>query len=153
MTPSGQRIEEANAILATYQPGTRLYLKGHSLRMAWEPYFNYSASLRSQGDLPRYGDRHRPCGHTGMQALAQLIRYVRDLNRLPLITWEYWASETILLCNAETLRLLSKSDYGDPTKTCCVLCGTTEFAGLDWWSLDGVTGPSCRYGGCRRNRQ
>lgn len=140
------RIQIANEILATFVPIT-LYRRGPRLRMKWGRY-DLPADLRGDGSLPRYGERQRPCGHTGLTALAQLIRYTRNWTRLPLITWEYWASDTIRLCDAETLRLIRNCDYGNPTKTCCVRCGTTDFKGLDWWSLDGVTGPSCRYGQC-----
>jgi hypothetical protein len=105
---------------------------------------------RGQGDWPQFGYNQRPTGGTGMQALAQLIRYVRDLPRLPVATWEHWAGDTVKLCTQETVRLIVLSEYGDPRKTSCVLCGDSEFKhGIDWWSLDGVTGPSCLYGKCR----
>jgi len=142
------RVAVANAALDTFIPGVRLY-QDRELRMAWSRH-DFPARLRSQGDLPAFGYRHRPTGGTGMQALAQLIRYVRDLPRFPLATWEYWAGERVKLCTALTVELIGSSDYGDPTKTRCVLCGDSEFKrGLDWWSLDGITGPCCGFGRCR----
>jgi hypothetical protein len=84
-----------------------------------------------------------------MQALAQMIRFVRDLPRVPLTTWEYWAGEKVKLCTPDTVALLRDGGYGDPSKTQCVLCGATEFKrGLDWWSLDGIVGPACFGGRC-----
>lgn len=150
------RLQIANGILATFiGAGFYLYLDPRNrLRMTWsDGRHDFSANLRSDGRWPRYGHDQRPTGGTGLQAIAQVIRYTRDLTRLPLLTWEYWGSDTVRLCNEETLRLIRASDYGDPAKTCCVLCGTTKFKGLDWWSLDGVTGPSCLAGRCQRNEE
>lgn len=148
------RIGMANVILDTFLPGVVLFMDGE-LRMSWDnrkqpPRYDFPARLRTQGDLPEFGYRQRPCGGTGMQALAQLIRYVRDLPRLPMVTWEYWAGDRVKLCERRTIILLNAAGYGDTLKTRCVLCGDTEFKrGLDWWSLDKVTGPSCRNGVCR----
>jgi hypothetical protein len=156
-----RRIAIANQVLDTFVPGVLLYQSNHAkrdLRMCWDvrkgkPKHDFTAQLRGDGSWTRYGYNQRPTGGTGMQALAQLIRYVRDLNRLPLSTWEYWATNKVGLTNEHTVELLKNSDYGDPKKTCCVLCGTTEFKkGLDWWSLDGVTGPSCFGGLCRKEQ-
>ena len=149
------RIAQTNRILRTFVPGTILYHDGRFLRMCWDtrrgvPKYDFVAHLRGEGSWPRYGYNQRPTGGTGFQALAQLIRYVHDLSRLPIITWEYWTGEKVKLGNEETLRLLRESDYGNPNKTCCILCGTTEFKkGLDWWSLNGKTGPSCWGGRCK----
>jgi hypothetical protein len=149
-----RRIAVANMALDTFIPGVILY-QSRELRMAWDarkqpPKYDFPARLRGQGDWTQFGYRHRPTGGTGMQALAQLIRYVRDLPRLPLVTWEYWSSDTIKLCNPRTVELLKSGGYEDAKKTCCVLCGDPLFKrGLDWWSLDGVVGPSCRFGCCQ----
>lgn len=149
------RVALANSVLETFIPSIQLYLRGPRLRMRWDarkevPRHDFSADLRSDGSWTRWGYNQRPTGGTGMQALAQLIRYVRDLPRLPLATWEYWAGERVKLCTPQTLELIRASDYGDPAKTRCVLCGALEYKrGLDWWSLDGVTGPSCYGGRCK----
>ena len=153
MTLSDQRkpfrIGHANLILESFV-SIRLYYGERELRMRWPPQHDFPARLRGDGTWPVYGYNQRPTGGTGMQALAQLIRYVRDLPRFPMKTWEYWASNAIALTNEKTLFLLRTSDYEDPQKTCCVLCGTNEYKkGLDWWSLDGVTGPCCFGGLCR----
>lgn len=157
MSTREYRLAMANMILDTFSRDTFLYEGQHGLRMRWgsmpgdplTPRHDFTAALRTDGSWPRYGYRQRPFGGTGMQALGQLIRYVRDLPRFPVCTWEYWCSDTVKLGNARTLELVRASDYGNAAKTCCVLCGTADYArGLDWWSLDGKTGPACRYGCC-----
>jgi hypothetical protein len=148
------RIGVANLVLDTVAPGVLLY-RTKELRMCWDhrrqpPKYDFPARLREGGDWPSFGYRQRSTGGTGFQALAQLIRYVRDLPRLPMVTWEYWASESVKLGTPRTVELLRSGGYSDPRKTCCVLCGDPDFKrGLDWWSLDGIVGPSCRFGECR----
>jgi hypothetical protein len=155
-----QRLRVANEVVATFVPGVSFYevlrAKPRGLRMTWPnnpslptKYYDFPAILRQDGSWPKYGYNQRPCGGTGYQAIAQLIRYIRNLSRFPLCTWEYWASDTVKLCSDATLQLLRASDYSDSRYTACVLCGTVEYKlGLDWWSLDGVTGPSCFGGRC-----
>lgn len=149
----------ANMVLGTITPGYLLYEGNHSLRLCWDINKDHSklhdvpASLRAEGDWPRYGYSQRITGGTGYSAIGQLIRYVRDLPRLPMATWEYWASESIKLANERTLQILRSSDYADPKKTCCVLCGSLEFKqGIDWYSLDGKIGPCCKYLRCREDK-
>ena len=148
------RIGVANLVLDTFMPGVNFY-HSRELRMCWDvrkqpPKHDFPARLRAQGDWPAYGYNQRCTGGTGYNALGQLIRYVRDLSRFPMMTWEYWAGDAVKLCNARTLDILRSGGYDDPAKTRCVLCGDVTFArGLDWWSLGGVTGPSCWGGRCR----
>ena len=152
-----RRIEVSNEILDTFVPGVVLYWKKNFLRMSWDnrkkkALYDFPAHLRSDGSWPRYGYHNRPTGGTGFQALAQIIRFTRDLSRLPIFTWEYWASEKVKLGNEKTLRLLRESDYGNPLKPCCILCGSIKFEKrIDWWSLDGKIGPSCYMGRCVKN--
>lgn len=149
------RVGVANLVLDTVAPGVMLY-RSKELRMCWDvrkgvPKYDFPARLRTDGSWPAFGYRQRSTGGTGFQALAQLIRYVRDLSRFPISTWEYWGGESVKLGNPRTVELLKSGGYIDPKKTCCVLCGDPDFRkGLDWWSLDGVTGPSCRFGSCQK---
>jgi hypothetical protein len=150
-----ERIEVADEAVWTFIPGVQFYWQ-RELRMCWPKWdkksmHDFPARLRSSGDWPMFGYHQRPTGGTGMQAIAQLIRYIRDLPRLPLETWEYWASDTIKLTTPQTVEILRLGGYFDPKKTCCVLCGKTDWSkgGLDWWSLDKVIGPSCWGGRCR----
>ena len=154
--PAGMtfRLSVANKALETFAPTIKLYEGTSGLRMSWgregRRHYDYAARLRSDGSWPMYGYHTRPTGGTGCQALAQLIRYVHDWSRLPMDTWEYWAGERIKLCTPDTLFLLQHSDYGNPAKTSCVLCGSSDWDknGLDWWSLDDIVGPSCSHGRC-----
>lgn len=152
------RIKTANHILETLGYGIELYQGNRELRMRWPKWnkagcHDFPARLRGDGSWPAFGYRQRPCGGTGIQALAQVIRYVRNLPRLPVITWQYWTSDKVKIGNAQTLEIIKSSDYGDPTKTCCILCGCTDFKnGLDWWSLDGKTGPCCMFEACEEKK-
>lgn len=162
MSTYSERIVVANRVLQTYEPAIELYQGGRELRVRWDIRHSakqrgdcdFPARLRHDGTWPMYGYHKFPTGGTGQQSVAQLIRYVRDLNRLPIDTWEYWASKTVQLCTDETVQILAASDYGNPLKTCCVLCGTTDYSlrGLDWWGLDGLTGPCCWGGRCRKDK-
>ena len=155
------RIVEANAMLATFAPAIKIYddfnsWKACALRMCWdhrkvEVMHDFPADLRGDGSWPRHGYRQSPTGGTGLQALAQLIRYVRDLPRLPIKTWEYWSSDKVRLGNTETMRLLRESEYGDPVRTCCIFCGTTEWEnGIDWYHVGRKAGPGCAWDQCRK---
>ena len=149
-----ERVRTADKALLTYSR-QRLYLDDIGRLRMYEdwgdgagPRADLPASLCPNGMWP-VSHRRYSGGGTQMNSVAQLIRWVRDLPRLPLDSWEYWASETVRLCNPETLAILKGSDYGD--KTSCVLCGSPKFqGGLDWWSLNGVTGPSCKSGHCQQ---
>lgn len=158
MSTLNERLVTANHVLESFQPAIRLYMRVGHLRMYWDvrdgnPRYDYPAHLRGDGLWPRYGYHTPPCcGGTGLQSLVQLIRYVRNLTRFPILTWEYWSSGPVQLCGQNTVELLRQSDYGDPKKTCCILCGSAEFkGGIDWWSLNGKTGPCCYMGLCRRD--
>jgi len=154
-----ERIAIANSALQTFAHSIELYRGTHELRIRWDIRQekcadDYPARLRGDGTWPKYGYYRYPTGGTGQQAIAQLIRYIRDLNRLPIDTWKYWASDTVKLCNSQTVEILQNSDYGNPKKTRCVLCGSTEFKpGLDWWSLNGLTGPCCWGGKCKHTKE
>lgn len=153
MSTVSDRITVANQAVATFIPGVSFYEGERGLRMSWDncrqpPRHDFPCTLRGDGSWPKYGYNQRPSGGTGYQAMAQLIRYIRDLSRLPIATWEYWNGKSVKLCTLSTLEILSASDYGNPGKTRCVLCGLFPMKSIDWWSLDGVTGPCCFGGRC-----
>jgi hypothetical protein len=91
-------------------------------------------------------------GGTMAMAVGQLVLWIRGKPRLPLRSWEYWASDTIRLAGDNgpaMLACIAASTYGDGKATRCVLCGGDQVG--DWWSLNGVTGPCCSYTrGCRQ---
>ena len=154
---SAARIETANKVMDLFVPGVTLH-QGRELRIKWTGVStgrqcDYPARLRGHWlcSVPRHRTHW---GGTCENAIAQLILYVRDRPRLPMVTWEYWTAPTgnVKLGREEArskiLPILRASDYNDPKKTCCVLCGASPCVGLDWWSLDGVEGPCCSMGKC-----
>lgn len=147
-----QRVEVANQALATFAPSISLYQGSRELRMKWGKH-DFPARLRTDGSWPQFGYRQRPTGGTGMQALAQLIRFVRNLPRHPIETFAYWSGERVRLGNPNTVEILRAGGYEDRAKTSCVICGNRDYStsGLDWWSLNGLIGPVCSHrGGCRQ---
>lgn len=147
------RLGLSNLVADTFVPGVIFYPDQRELRMSWDnrrqpPRHDFPATLRGDGLWPKYGYNQRPSGGTGYRAMAQLIRYIRDLPRLPIETWRYWGGDSVKLCTPRTLELLESSDYANPGKTRCVLCGLFPLKSIDWWSLDRVTGPCCFGGRC-----
>lgn len=82
-----------------------------------------------------------PAGGTSMTALSQLVRWCGGKPVLPISTWQYWASERVKLIDPATVEVLRLAGYPELAK--CVLCKQDITVGMDWWSLDGVTGPCC----------
>lgn len=149
------RISVALSALDTFAPGVKLYMGRRELRMSWDirltipPRHDFPARLRTKGDIPEFGQEVFPGGGTSLQALGQLIRFIRDLPRLPIDTWKYWSGSKVQLCTPHTVELLVGAGWDADGKTTCVLCGSVKFkGGLDWWGLDGVTGPCCSGGRC-----
>lgn len=90
-----------------------------------------------------------PGGGTSCTALSQLIRWLRGQPVLPISTWRYWADEQCKLLPLDAVEKLLAGGY--PADTPCVLCGEKIAGSLDWWSLDGVSGPCCGWtSGCRQ---
>lgn len=91
--------------------------------------------------------REMSCGGTCEQMLCQLILWYRGLPRRPLACWEYWCSPAVA-ADSRILAYLREHGYDDGESCRCVLCGSSERP-TDWWCLDGVVGPCCRFGVCR----
>jgi hypothetical protein len=88
-------------------------------------------------------------GGTATTALSQLIRWCADKPVLPLSTWRHWAGDRVKLLGSEAVDVLLSAGY--PERATCVLCKNEINGGLDWWSLNGVTGPCCGWTtGCRQ---
>jgi len=139
-----QRLVQANSVLPTFTfRGVVLELDstGHVV-VCWTSA--HKPALVRKRWVTRGSDFHPtwryPWGGTQSTAIAQLVRWVQGKPTLPLGSWEYWASDTVKLCGPETLEALRAINW--PAKPICVLCGN-ECAGLDWWNLDGVSGPCC----------
>lgn len=84
-----------------------------------------------------------PGGGTSMTALSQLVRWIQGRPVLPLSTWEYWAGESCKLARGRGQEMVERLKHAQyPETTHCVLCGRV-LDGLDWWCLDGISGPCC----------
>lgn len=146
-----RRLKSANQALRTFAPALhfaryrgRLYLEQRHQDLS--PVV-LPAMLRGDGSWPKYWDKYAHGGTAG-QAVAQLIRFIRDSTRQPLKVWLYWTSDSIGLGDQTTVGILQKAGYADPAKVCCVLCGAElEQRASDWWSQGAgknkVAGPCC----------
>jgi hypothetical protein len=138
------KLEAANQILHTFAPDTTI---SPALSGGYQITFNgRNRRWRTNkgSDFPVFSWGH---GGTATVALNHLIRWLQDKPVLPLSTWIYWSSETIKLCDADTVELLRKAGYPETAK--CVLCGV-QLKSFDWWSLDKVEGCCCLGNqGCR----
>lgn len=137
-----QRLGQANSILPTFtHRNVRLELDSTAhVVVCW----GEQGRERRKRWVTRGSDFHPtwryPWGGTQSIAIAQLVRWVQGKPTLPMLSWEYWASDSVKLCGVETLLALRVINW--PETPICVLCGN-ECAGLDWWSLDDVSGPCC----------
>jgi hypothetical protein len=142
-TDVGSRLDVANRVLATFSQ-SRIERRRGGWYVLWENTRQGPMAkrwhCRGQDFYPSW-HRHWPGGGTACTALSQLIRWLRDQPVLPISSWRYWASETCKLLPATVADALLEAGY--PKHVPCVLCGDTIVGGLDWWSLDGVSGPCC----------
>jgi len=149
-----QSMASVNAVLDTFAPGwtldclSRLHCSPLWLR---GPEDRALIVRLNRDRLWLAGAGHRlGMGGVTEQAIVQLVLWCRDQPRVPMAWWLYACSEKIGLGSSETIRLLKASDYGDPARTCCVLCGAAN--PTDWWSLAKVLGPCCWMGRCNEVR-
>lgn len=153
------RLTAANAVLAIFaEKSTSIEVDGAYVHVRWTNYrgeeFRRRWMTRGQDWYPVWR-REWPGGGTSQIALSQLVRWVRAKPVLPMPTWRYWGREGVYLFRdraREVVAILEAADY--PEATPCVLCGMPLTGSLDWWSLDGVTGPCCNMrSGCRQQRE
>jgi hypothetical protein len=83
-------------------------------------------------------------GGTACTALSQLMRWLQGRPVFGIGTWRYWTGEYIRLGSPEIIQVLT--DGGYPAGQVCVRCGGAigPDQGLDWWNLEGISGPCCR---------
>lgn len=148
MTQS-DKLAVANGVLASFSK-SQFTVRGHAYVT-----FPYRGKLMTKRWMCRGNDfypvwhRYYPGGGTSVTALSQLIRWVQDKPVLPMSTWRYWSSETCKLLPVEAVQELE--DGGYPVHVNCVLCHNQIEGSLDWWSLNGVSGPCCGWtSGCRQ---
>jgi len=85
-------------------------------------------------------------------ALSQLVRWIRGQDVLPLATWIYWAGLRCWLAGSRGNEMIDRLRHAQyPERVFCVLCGAALIDRLDWWHLNGTSGPCCSWThGCRQ---
>lgn len=146
------KIEAANEMLQHFASETTIERRKGGWYVCWDGYDGRKEKrwiTRGQDFYPMW-HREWPHGGTASTALSQLIRWLRGQPVLSLQTWRYWAGDRVRLIDSlESVDILKNAGY--PEKDICVLCDKEIEKGLDWWSLDGVSGPCCDMtSGCRQ---
>lgn len=149
------KLAAANRILEIIAPSTRIERRTNGWYITWTRFRGASMSrrwaTRGQSFYPVW---HRHWGHGGTctTALSQLVRWCAGKPVLPISTWKYWTGKTVAMGRErgpEIVQILTEAGY--PQSVDCVLCGNQIVGGLDWWHLDGVSGPCCGWtSGCRQ---
>lgn len=149
------RIDAANAVLAMFASDSKIVIKSKVLAVQF-PLRKKLVALRwqvrgGQDFYPVWSDKWAH-GGTACTALSQLIRWIKGRPVLPMGSWRYWAR--VGLGRPDGLKMLELlKGAGYPENTPCVLCGRELDGTLDWWNLDGVSGPCCAWTeGCRQKK-
>lgn len=157
---SNERLAVCNRVLDLLSARPKLEVRRGHVFIAWTLGHG---KARGKG-IARRWDGHdfyptwhkiAPWGGTQSVAISQLIRWWRGQPVLPLASWEWWSSGTVKLLHTQDAVDILR-DAGYPAVSACVLCGRTPTVGLDWWNLDGVSGPCCSgysSDGCRQKRE
>ena len=148
------KIETSNIVLGSFT-NSRIERRKSGWFVLWDGYRGEQVSRRWQcrggQDFYPVWHRHWPHGGTASTALSQLIRWNRDQPVLSIHSWRYWAGDVCKLVPPSAVDTLEAGGY--PSESICVLCGNRIEGGIDWWNLDGVSGPCCHYSsGCRQKR-
>jgi hypothetical protein len=145
------RLDSANCVLDTFST-SRIERRSGGWFVCWKDYRGRAVAKRWQcrgQDFYPVWHRKWPGGGTASTALSQLIRWLRKQPVLPLATWRYWASDKCKLLPITAVDAMQ--DAGYPEISECVLCGEPLEERLDWWHLDGISGPCCGWtSGCRQ---
>jgi hypothetical protein len=139
-----ERVETANKVLGSFTRDTRLRIESGYVVVEWTNHKGRQARRWMTRGQDFYPVWYRQWGHggTAARALSQLVRWVQGKPVLPISTWEYWAGAPCRLLEASAVKVLAAGGY--PSASPCVKCGSTIYrGGLDWWSLDGLSGPAC----------
>lgn len=152
------RLAIANQVLDKFAPRALIERRlgvGGGYYVHWEcgqKQFCRRWMVRGCQDFYPVWSRQWIGGGTSCTALSQLIRWLRREPVLPISTWKYWASETVKLLPESAVDLLLRAGY--PVQVQCVLCGREIESSIDWWNLNGVSGPCCSWTtGCRQNTE
>lgn len=149
------RVEVANQVLQFFAPDTHLTVVRGRVFVHWERHGG--EKIRRQW-MTRGNDFypvwHHKWAHGGTccTALSQLVRWIQERPVLPIATWQYWAGKTVFLGREQGPRMAEVlTEHGYPQVANCVLCKQPITGSLDWWNLDGVSGPCCSWtNGCRQ---
>ena len=155
-TELSRRLTVANRVLellrAGYSVPVWLKFKGRRAFVCWEYHGNNCVQWVTRGNdfYPTWHGRRGPWGGTTSTAMSQLIYWCQGKAVLPLSSWQYWCGPTVLLGREKGDEIVTTlQDGGYPVAVTCVVCGKPP-VGMDWWSLNGVSGPCCRHAdGCR----
>jgi hypothetical protein len=145
------RIDVANRVLETFAKGSTIERDGSHFVVAWTYCGKPMRKRWMTFGQDFYPVWHRKWtgGGTATTALSQLIRWCQGKPVLPLSSWRYWAGDKCKLLPSSAVDELAASGY--PVDVDCVLCHQPIRGHLDWWSLDGVTGPCCGWtSGCQQ---
>jgi hypothetical protein len=150
-------VDAANFVLLCLTKDTQIHRRYNGWYVTWSQYdgrrFSRRWATRSGSFYPSWY-RHWGHGGTCTTALAQLVRWCQGKPVLPLSVWSYWVSPTVALGRENGDKIVQRLfEAGYPVVATCVLCGTELTKSLDWWDLDGVSGPSCKWGGCRQRKE
>jgi hypothetical protein len=153
-TEPERRLAAANSALYLFTPNSRIERRKGGWYVRWErkdKVFARRWSILRGNDFYPVWHRAWGRGGTSCKALSQLIRWLRGQPVFPIGTWRYWISDGIQLGPPQIVPILLGGGY--PEKASCVLCTRVlgKSTGLDWWSLDDVSGPCCSItGGCQQ---
>lgn len=147
------RLATSNEVLGAFAPETTLRIDRGHVVVCWR---SHAKRWMTRGGQDFYPVWHREWGHggTASTALSQLVRWIKGLPVLPLGTWRYWGGERVALLRQRQgaeAAIIALERAGYPAKVPCVLCQRELAGAMDWWSLDGVSGPCCCWTqGCRQ---
>lgn len=148
-----QRLLAANRALECFAEGTMIFHQpqapGAGFYVSWRPcgtgFPEHRRWIVRRGqDFYPVWYRYWGHGGTATTALAQLIRWCQGRPVLPLTTWLWWMTPSVNLGRdrgAECIEALRDGNY--PETANCVLCEQPITAGMDWWSLNKISGPCC----------
>lgn len=155
-TEDKTKCSVANEILQLFARDTSIEQRKGGVYVTWSQSWKPTTvtkrwQCRGQDFYPTWHHKWGR-GGTSSTALSQLVRWVQGKPVLPLSTWQYWVGETVQLGRDKgplIVDLLTEGGY--PQSVDCVLCHQPISGGLDWWSLNGVTGPCCSWrSGCEQ---
>jgi hypothetical protein len=150
------RVEAANLVLWWFAHKTQIVKRRDGrIAVSWSGHGGQSFSrvwqTRRQDFYPVWSHKWAH-GGTACTALSQLVRWVQDKPVLPLGTWRHWCGPRVALGRENGPKIVTLlQERGYPEHVDCVLCHVPIVGGLDWWSLNGVSGPCCHHTeGCRQ---